>query len=271
MTSAERAPVQHGTSRLLRAPGLPDEIARMIAEEVGNGRLKPGDRLPTEHSMCEAYGVSRAVVREAISRLKHDGLLISQQGRGVFVSPEGASSSFRLPTANLDDPDDLRQMLELLISIEVAATGLAAERRGERDLREIDRALRDMAMAIERGESGVDEDVRFHSGIVEASGNVYFKTFTAYLEARVRNLIRAARMNTARFEGLAYKVQEEHEAIFRAIAAQDVAAAREAAERHLRNAAARLQLYISDDARKRSGRRGADGQAMDPGKDHDRR
>lgn len=240
---------------LRRAPALPDEIARMIAEEVGNGRLKPGDRLPTEHSMCEAYGVSRAVVREAISRLKHDGLLISQQGRGVFVSPEGASSSFRLPAANLDDPDDLRQMLELLISIEVAATGLAAERRSEADLREIDRALHDMARAIEGGESGVDEDVRFHGSIVEASRNVYFKSFTAYLEGRVRNLIRAARMNTARFEGLAYKVQEEHEAIYRAIAAQDVVASRAAAEQHLRNAAARLQLYISDDAHKRSNRR----------------
>lgn len=259
MTSAERAPVQQESTTLRRAPGLPDEIARMIAEEIGNGRLKPGDRLPTEHRMCEAYGVSRAVVREAISRLKHDGLLISQQGRGVFVSPEGASSSFRLPTAKLDDPDDLRQMLELLIAIEVAATGLAAERRTERDLREIDRALRDMATAIEGGESGVDEDMRFHGSIVEASRNVYFKTFVAYLEGRVRNLIRAARMNTARFEGLAYKVQEEHEVIFRSIAAQDVARAREAAEQHLRNAAARLQLYIGDDARKRSGRRNADG------------
>lgn len=257
MTSIGRAAGQEGPARVRRSPALPDEITRMIAEEIRNGRLKPGDRLPTEHSMCEAYGVSRAVVREAISRLKHDGLLISQQGRGVFVSPEGASSSFRLPTTNLDDPDDLRQMLELLISVEVVATGLAAKQRNERDLREIGRALRDMATAIEGGESGVDEDMRFHSCIVEASRNVYFKAFTAYLESRVRNLIRAARMNTARFDGLAYKVQEEHEAIFRAIEARDVAAAREAAEQHLRNAAARLRLYISDDARRRSGRRRA--------------
>ncbi len=114
-----------------------------------------------------------------------------------------------------------------------------------------------MATAIEAGESGVDEDVRFHGSTVAAGRNVYFKTLTTYLEGRVRNLIRAARMNTARFEGLAYKVQEEHEAIFRAIAAQDVAKAREAAEQHLRNAAARLQLYISDDARRRSTRRSA--------------
>jgi len=235
---------------LRRSRGLPDQISGIIAEEIRLGRLKPGDRLPTEQRLCEAYGVSRAVIREAISRLKQDGLLVSQQGRGVFVSAEGTGSSFRLPDTNLDDPEELRQILELLIAVEVAATALAAERRSKKDLTAIGRALADMATAIERGESGVDEDMRFHSTIVEASGNLYFQGFTAYLEARVRNLIRAARTNTARFEGLAYKVQEEHEAIYRAIEARDIEAARAAAEHHLRNAAARLRLYVGDAARK---------------------
>lgn len=62
----------------------------------------------------------------------------------------------------------------------------------------------------------------------------------------MRNLIRVARTNTARFEGLAYAVQEEHAAIYAALKARDAAAARDAAERHPRNAAARLQLYHKD-------------------------
>lgn len=133
-TAARPAVALGAPEALRRSRGLPDQISSLIAEEIRLGRLKPGDRLPTEQGLCEAYGVSRAVIREAISRLKQDGLLISQQGRGVFVSEEGAGSSFRLPDTNLDDPDDLRQILELLIAVEVAATALAAERRSERDL-----------------------------------------------------------------------------------------------------------------------------------------
>lgn len=252
MAAAAPAAALRTGEALRRSRGLPDQISGIIAEEIRLGRLKPGDRLPTEQRLCEAYGVSRAVIREAISRLKQDGLLVSQQGRGVFVSAEGTGSSFRLPDANLDDPEELRQILELLIAVEVAATALAAERRSKKDLTAIGRALTSMAAAIEQGESGVDEDMGFHSAIVRASGNVYFQNFTAYLDARVRNLIRAARTNTARFDGLAFKVQEEHEAIYRAIEARDVEAARTAAEHHLRNAAARLRLYIGDAERKRA-------------------
>src|SRR5690625_5350390 len=129
-TTASAAALGAGET-LRRSRGLPDQISDIIAEEIRLGRLKPGDRLPTEQRFCEAYGVSRAVIREAISRLKRDGLLVSQQGRGVFVSAEGSSASFRLPDTNLDDPEELRQILELLIAVEVAATALAAERRSK--------------------------------------------------------------------------------------------------------------------------------------------
>src|SRR5690606_34946868 len=135
------------------------------------------------------------------------------------------------------------RLLELLVAIEGVATGLAAARRSSGELKAIKKALDAMAAAIDDGRSGVDEDVTFHRTIVEASGNPYFITLVSFLESRVRNLIRAARTNTARYEGLAYKVQEEHEAIYRAILTHDAEAAKAAAERHLRNAAARLKLY----------------------------
>lgn len=234
-----------GDSQLPRAPSLPDEIARLLRDEVRKGTLKPGDRLPTEQQLCSTFGVSRPVVREAISRLKYDGVLESFQGRGVFVKADGGSS-FRIDEPDLSNQQELAHVIELLVAIEVAATGLAAERRSRRDLETIKQALDAMASAIEEGRSGVDEDVGFHRSIVEATANPFFIALVAFLESRVRNLIRVARTNTARFEGLAYKVQEEHEAIYAAIAEGDSEAAKAAAERHLRNAAARLQLYRND-------------------------
>lgn len=232
--------------RLARPPSLPDEIARRLREEIRQNVLKPGDRLPSEQQLSRSFGVSRPVVREAISRLRYDGVVESFQGRGVFVKEAGNGSSFRIDDPDLGDQQELAHILELLVTVEVAATALAAERRSAAQLSEIKLALDAMAAAIEQGRAGIDEDVGFHRCIVEATGNPFFITFVSFLESRVRNLIRAARTNTARFEGLAYAVQQEHEAIYRALEARDAAAARSAAERHLRNAAARLQLYRRD-------------------------
>ncbi|MEX2630163.1 MAG: FadR/GntR family transcriptional regulator [Tistlia sp.] len=237
-----------GTSRLARPPSLPDEIARRLRDEIQRDALKPGDRLPSEQQLSHRFGVSRPVVREAISRLRYDGVVESFQGRGVFVKGSGKGTSFRIDDPDIGDQQELGHILELLVTVEVAATALAAERRSNEQLQGIKRALDAMATAIDQGLGGVDEDLDFHRRIVEAGGNPFFTTFIGFLESRVRNLIRVARTHTARFEGLPYAVQQEHEAIYRALAERDAAAAREAAERHLWNVASRLQLYRKDGA-----------------------
>ena len=239
-----------------RPSGLPDEIAKLLRSQILNGTLKPGDKLPTEQQLCRMFGVSRPVIREAISRLKYDGVLESFQGRGVFVKAYGGGSSFRIDEPNLNDKQELAHIIELLVAIEGAATGLSAARRREHELKAIKKTLDAMAKAIEEGRSGVDEDISFHRTIVEATRNPFFIALAAFLESRVRNLIRVARTNTARYEGLAYKVQEEHVAIYQAIEARDPEAAQAAAERHLRNAAARLQLYLEDRTNARAGKGG---------------
>ena len=231
-----------------RAPSLTDEVARLIGAEVSSGRLQPGDRLPTEQQMCDSYGVSRAVVREAVSRLKSDGLLVSHQGRGVFVNPDGPRAAFRMDVPDLDDKAELAHIVELLGAVEGTAAGLAAERRTKKELAAIKRHLDGMARAVKRGDDGVEDDLRFHQTIALAAHNPFFVSLVDFLDARVRRLMLVARANTARIEGLADKVQAEHEAIFEAIAARDPAAARAAAESHLRNAAQRLRLYRGGDA-----------------------
>jgi len=122
---------------LNRPSGLPDEIAKLLRNQISNGTLKPGDKLPTEQQLSRMFGVSRPVIREAISRLKYDGVLESFQGRGVFVKTNGSSSSFRLDEPNLNDKQELAHILELLVAIEGSATGLAAARRRENELKAI--------------------------------------------------------------------------------------------------------------------------------------
>jgi DNA-binding FadR family transcriptional regulator len=139
----------------LAPPSLPDEIARCLHEEIRKNVLKPGDRLPTKQQLSRAFGVSRPVVREAISRLRYDGIVESFQGRGVFVKGGADGMSFRIDDPDLGDQQELEHILELLVTVEVAATALAAERRSAKQLKGIKQALDAMAAAIDRGLSGV--------------------------------------------------------------------------------------------------------------------
>lgn len=217
-----------------------DKIADILRNEIYRGVFRPGERLPTEGELCSTFGVSRAVVREAISALKQDGILESYQGRGIFVSDRPPEATFRLATADLDDIKELERVLEFLIAHETAATSLAAERRTPEELQLIREALDAMNAAIARNESGVDEDLAFHAAISAATNNEFFVAFSAFLENRVRHLIREARANTQKI-GMTKYVQQEHDEIYAAIEAGDRDAARIAAERHLRNAAERLR------------------------------
>lgn len=226
-----------------RGPSLADALAGKLREEIVSGRVRLGERLATEQQISQTYGVSRPTVREAIGRLKHDGLVVTRQGAGVFVS-DPAASVFRLNITDYSDTEEMRAIVELLMAVEAAATGHAATRRSDADLAAIRTQLEAMQAAIEKGEPGVNADVAFHRAIIEATKNAFFRDLSDFLDRRVRNFIRMARANTAKTEGLTQAVQREHVAIFAAIAAKDAPAARSAAETHLKNAAARLGILL---------------------------
>ena len=229
---------------LKRPPRLSDEVARILITAIKDGIYKPGGRLPTEPELCEAYGVSRPVLREAISQLKHDGLVIPQQGRGVFVSETGFKSSLRFDIPNFDDRKEVLKILELLLAIEVYYTGLAAEHRTEKQLQRIKKALENLINSISTGYLGSEEDLAFHSEIVKASNNDYFVSLVNFLEDNVRHAIRMARKNSARFTTLNEDVLDEHKAIYQAIEEQNVKKAKHAAENHLNKAMNRLMKGV---------------------------
>ena len=236
--------VAAGRGPLDRPPSLVDKLAQRLQADIRAGRYPPGSRLPAEQTMCALYRVSRATVREAVGRLKHDGLVASRQGAGAFIAESGLPAVFRLDIADFSDAQEIRNIVELLIAVEAAASEHAARRRTAGDLEIIRARLEAMQTAIDRNEPGVDEDLTFHRSIIEATHNPFFCDLSDFLDQRVRRFIRTARANSARFLGLTQAVQGEHQAIFAAIASGDGPGARAAAERHLRNAAARLELYL---------------------------
>lgn len=225
-----------------RRKALPEEIAQVLEREIADGTIRRGERLPTEAELAVQFGVSRNVLREAIARLKRDGLIQTRQGLGAFVSENPPSLAYRIGTENLSTQDDLRYVFELRAEVETGAAALAAQRRTEAQLERIRETVNEMGEAVSIGADGVAADAAFHRAIAEASNNPYYRDFMIFLAVSVTQSIAVARHHSARFDEWTPKVQREHERICEAIAARDPEAARRAVRTHLTQAAQRLGL-----------------------------
>jgi DNA-binding FadR family transcriptional regulator len=222
------------------ARALSDTVAQQIQKQIEKGSFATSGKLPTEAVLAQEFGVSRTVIREAISRLKNEGMVEPRQGSGVFVVERAGIRPLRIDYAQAVEPGSVVQILALRRAIEAEVASEAAMRRTDAQMADIDGALAKIGTAVAEGEDGVAEDVAFHRAIANATGNPYFlKTLTflnQYLEAGTL----VTRKNEALREDFSRQVREEHAAIAAAIRAGDPMAARNAAQTHLYNAARRL-------------------------------
>ena len=225
-----------------RAPSLAQELMNDLAAKIRSGQYQPGDRLPTEPEVMAQHGVSRTVVREAISRLQAAGLAETRHGVGTFVLPPGhAQPAFDLSTALTIR--DLLDMLELRISLETEAAGLAAMRRTDAQLASMREALADFEHGVRKGERSIEADFRFHLQIALATHNKYFEDFYRHLGT---STIPRTRLDTSQFsaepgQSYLFRTNREHENILDAIARQDPQAASAAMRMHLTNSRERLK------------------------------
>src|SRR5258708_1145873 len=112
-----------------RAGTLAQRLVESLGDRIRDGRLAPGAKLPAEAGFMSEFGVSRTVVREAISKLQASGLVQTRHGVGTFVIGLGDGSVFRIAPEQLATLHDVVAMLELRIGVETEAAGLAAQRR----------------------------------------------------------------------------------------------------------------------------------------------
>ena len=221
----------------LDRPGnLPSRVASLISTEIAENRLKPGDRLPTEQELAEMLGVSRNVVREAIARLRSDGVVHSRQGAGVFVETQ-AQSILRINPKELEDQAAFRKLFELRRILECEAAALAAERRTETEMEAITAALE----RLRQPGLQIEADIAFHRAVARATDNNYITTFVNFISEQVRTSIAIAQEKLDPAVN-ARILSTEHGAIHDAILTRRPSLARAAMRRHISNAAARLGL-----------------------------
>lgn len=230
----------------LLAPGLPARRPRnlamgvvdALADRIRDGGLACGAKLATESALMAEFGVSRTVIREALSRLQAAALVQTRHGVGTFVTHGGVDSAvFRIRPDQLETLHDVVAMLELRVAVETEAAGIAAQRRTGDNLAAMRGALSAFTHAVEAGRDAVGPDFQFHLEIARATQNPHFSTLLQSLGTATIPRARLDPSSASADERLTYlrRVNAEHGSIVDAIESHDVEAARAAMRTHLAN------------------------------------
>jgi DNA-binding FadR family transcriptional regulator len=219
---------------------LADRVTESLLQKIKSGQFPAHARLPSELALAQRYAVSRTVIREAVSRLKSEGLVETRQGSGTVVLGASLSAPFRIDVDASDARQAVLRVIELRRGLEAEMAALAAERRTQVQSDRIIAALGAIDVAMASGHDGVEQDLAFHTAISDATGNPLYTSLLQFLRQFLRAAISIGRISASERDDFSGQLKQEHGAIADAIARQDAVAARAAAHQHLNNVALRI-------------------------------
>lgn len=146
---------------------LATRISDQLRAEIGSGSWTVGSRIPGEHQLVAQLGASRNTVREALRGLVHAGLLEARPGDGTYVR---AASELEVALARRASVERAIDVFEVREALEVHAARLAAERAGAEDVRRLRQLLAERDADPDPA-AHISTDLRFHSAVVDISGN----------------------------------------------------------------------------------------------------
>jgi DNA-binding GntR family transcriptional regulator len=211
-------------SRIPHAPPT-DRIAALIRSRILSGELAGGVPLRQER-IAEEFGVSRIPVREALSRLEAEGLVIREHHRGCIVSEVSL--------------DDLEEALEIRSALEVRALRLAIPNMTEADFAEAERVLERYAAA--RGPAQwTERNLEYHITLYRAAG---MPRLLRMIEDLIRGSARSVRVYVSTVRGLRGP-HKEHQEILAACRKRDVALAAQLLEAHIEKTRTALRASLA--------------------------
>lgn len=209
-----------------------EQIADLLIQQIEQGELQVGDRLPSIQKLSEEYGVSNASIREALNALRMIGLIEIKQGYGTFIKANHPQL-FDFSSQQLTK-ERVQEILELREVVEISTAQFASKRRSEEDIEAMNLALKEMNEAIGQQRSGEEADLKFHLAIAKASQN----RLLYELLNNISDLIQQTMKGTRRIyiynrQKTMEKLMEEHIAILEAIQNKDESQAAKAMTQHL--------------------------------------
>lgn len=202
------------------------------------GGLPDGQRLPSETDFVDMFKLSRASIREALARLRAEGLVRSRKGSGSFALREGSPQMMRLSA--IENMRDLVEWHEVRLALESEVAALAADRRTDEDLERLRRAQADLIEQLATSHAD-SEDVAFHAALAVCAHNPKLSEAIGRLTTHI---FKWSSLSAERgFLTLAERrelISLEHGAIVEAVAARDSDRARTEIRRHLLNGRTRV-------------------------------
>ena len=192
---------------------ISNEIVNQIKNQISEGMLKPGDRLPPERDLVKEFGVSRPSLREALNSLVAMGFL-EVKGKRTYIKSV-ASESMLDPLSLLikTDTQKIFDLIEVRKAIEAWGAFLAAQRATEEDIKRLENVIEDMRKAFEEGRSWEKQDADFHLGIAQATHN----TIQIHMMSTIYDLLRESVARVFKDREKVKKLLDHHYRIFSAI------------------------------------------------------
>ncbi len=216
-----------------------DIIYERIVAMIADGKFPVNERLPAEAKLAEIFGASRPVVRDALERLRADGLIVSRKGSGSYVRQKPDSSILKMvPVGSLAD---VQRFFEFRAGLEAEAAELAARNWQPADQDRIMTALQTLEQCLREGRLGAEEDRELHDAIAVATGNQFHITIRDLFSPHFaigHSVTRS--LSLKRTPEQIRSVQDEHAVIVQAIFARQEIEAHDAMKRHILNARARM-------------------------------
>ncbi|HEY4200706.1 MAG TPA: FadR/GntR family transcriptional regulator [Devosiaceae bacterium] len=208
---------------------LSDVVYDQILGLITDGTWPARSRLPSEVELVARFGISRPVVRQALARLRDDGLVTSRKGSGTFVQEQDAAPK-QVSFPSISSIADLERFLNFREGVEGEAAASAAQFYSEQRVEELRQAARDTDLGG-IGMTAAETDFAFHLAVARASENPFYVNTLMSLKEQILFGMNLARTFSAGSD--IGTIKRDHIAVAEAIIARDPAAAREAMRNHL--------------------------------------
>lgn len=216
-----------------------DQLCQLLQQQLLEGSLKAGDKLPSERTLAAQNSTSRPIVREALQRLKSLGLIESRQGGGTYVS-QNYGEAPGSPLASLLSLSDNQarlhaELLEYRLTLEVRCAAFAAERATQQDLQRLERAHHHLRRTHQQHDLDQEAraDARFHLAIAEASHNRVLLHSLQGLFSLLKDNVITNIGGLSSHPDIRARLMNQHNRLYEAVHRRDPEAAAEAAREHL--------------------------------------
>lgn len=211
-------------------------IVSQILDLIRDGKLNPGDKLPSERKMAESLGCSRSSLREAFRVLESDGIIISKAGGGRYIQSikKNLELEYDFDSINVLEKSAILYFIEAREVLEPKIVELAIQRATTEQIEKLGEVIKKMEESFKRPEEKINHDSVFHLGLAELTGNF---VFVSMMETNL-NMIKKIRRKVLMLPERYLASIDEHKQIYEAIKERDT------------NKAVKKMLYHLDNLRK---------------------